>query len=76
MVQSNHFGPELARVLRDQLDGVLPCVPGVQGTFDLTAEARYACIVHSLETPQSFFQLLRHRLISWQMFEITDVQGI
>ncbi|XP_020603761.1 autophagy-related protein 13-like [Orbicella faveolata] len=41
MVQSNHFSSELTRVPSDQLDGTLPCVPGVHGTFDLTAEARH-----------------------------------
>ena len=41
MVQSNHFSSEFARVPSDQLDGALPCVPGVHGVFDLTAEARY-----------------------------------
>ena len=41
MVQSNHFSSELTRVPSDQLDSALPCVPGILGTFDLTAEARY-----------------------------------
>ncbi|KAJ7390948.1 autophagy protein 13 [Desmophyllum pertusum] len=41
MVQSNHFSSEFARVPSDQLDGALPCVPGVHGVFDLTAEARH-----------------------------------
>ena len=41
MVQSNHFSSEMGRVPSDQLDGALPCAPGIHGTFDLTAEARY-----------------------------------
>lgn len=41
MVQSNHFSSEFSRVPSDQLDGALPCVTGVHGAFDLTAEARY-----------------------------------
>lgn len=41
MVQSNHFSSELARIPSDQQDVALPCVPGLQGTFDLTAEARH-----------------------------------
>lgn len=41
MVQSNHFSSELVKMSPDQLDGVLPCVPGGHGTFDLSAEARH-----------------------------------
>ena len=49
MMQSNHFSPEMARVPSDQLDGALPCAPGVHGTFDLTAEARYLNVHKYLE---------------------------
>jgi len=54
MVQSNHFSSELTRASSDQLDGVLPCVPGVHGPFDLTAEARYSVyfILGSLVRPK------------------------
>ena len=41
MVQSDHFKSEPARVSCDPLSGVLQCVSGAQGAFDLTAEARY-----------------------------------
>ncbi|KAL9955130.1 hypothetical protein ACROYT_G036416 [Oculina patagonica] len=41
MVQSNHFGSEFSRIPSDQLDGALPCATGVNGAFDLTAEARH-----------------------------------
>ena len=40
MAQSNHFSSELVKMSPDQLDGVLPCVPGGHGMFDLSAEAR------------------------------------
>ena len=41
MVKSDHFKSEPARVSCDPLGGVLQCVSGAQGAFDLTAEARY-----------------------------------
>lgn len=41
MVKSDHFKSEPARVSCDPLSGVLQCVSGAQGAFDLTAEARY-----------------------------------
>ncbi|XP_067043920.1 autophagy-related protein 13-like [Acropora muricata] len=41
MVKSDHFKSEPARVSCDPLSGVLQCVSGAQGAFDLTAEARH-----------------------------------
>ncbi|KAK2565491.1 Autophagy-related protein 13 [Acropora cervicornis] len=41
MVTSDHFKSEPARVSCDPLSGVLQCVSGAQGAFDLTAEARH-----------------------------------
>ena len=46
MVQSNHFSSELVKMSPDQLDGVLPCVPGGHGTFDLSAEARCGIVIY------------------------------
>ena len=63
MVQSNHFSSELTRVSREQLDGVLPCIPGVHGTFDLTAEARY----------HTNFRLCSHALYEINCFDGTEV---
>lgn len=47
MVQSNHFSSELVKMSPDQLDGVLPCVPGGYGTLDLSAEARCGIVIIS-----------------------------
>ena len=63
MVQSNHFSSELARIPSDHQDVALPCVPGLQGTFDLTAEARYLqniCIIYftNKETLPTFCSML------------------
>ena len=46
MVQSNHFSSELVKMSPDQLDGVLPCVPGGHGMFDLSAEARCGILIY------------------------------
>ena len=39
MVKSNHFGSNL-RPGPAQVDGSLPCVPGIHETFNMSADAR------------------------------------